>query len=141
MGRLTYEGEEWALDVLLRGADNTVPLYFGLYTDASEPAKAATLASGLTEVAVGSYARALVERSSVGWPLLQFSVDRFKAISKNVEFPAPTADYTARGLFLTDAASGTSGVLIATYHLSGAASAVNGGPPLVFSISQPVTSS
>lgn len=126
---LTNEGEEWALKALLRGEPNTADLFAGFYTNASEPAETATLSSGLTEVSGGSYARRTVERSSTGWPTLALDSNDFRAVSKILEFPAPTANWgTLTGAFLTTVSTGTVGILIATYHFS-ASFVVNSGDP------------
>lgn len=128
MTTLTNEGEEWALDILLRNAANSADLYVGLYTG-SEPAETATLASGLTEVSGGSYARVLIERSSTGWPTLALSSGDFQALSKLLTFPAPTASWgTVTGAFLTDVSSGTSGLLLAIYHFSTGQAVASGDP-------------
>lgn len=126
---LTNEGEEWALKTLLRGESNVADLFAGLYTNASEPAETSTLASGLTEVAGGSYARVTLERSTTGWPTLALDSGDFRAVSKLMEFPAPTANWGATtGAFITTVSTGTVGILIATYHFAASFTVNNGDP-------------
>jgi len=117
----TNEGEQWALQILLQGASNTADLYVGLYTNPTEPAETATMVSGLTEVSTSStgYARLLLERSSTGWTSITLASGDYQATSKLLTFGTPTDSWgTVNGAFITTVASGTAGLLIATYHFA-----------------------
>ncbi len=125
---LTDEGEEWALEAMLRGAANSADLWVGLYTG-TEPIETATLAVGVTEVSGGSYVRMTIERSATGWPTLALSGGNFQALSKLVTFPTPSASWgTVTGAFLTDVSTGTAGLLLATYHFSSGQAVTLGDP-------------
>lgn len=139
MSGLMDEGEQWALGILLRGVANTADLYVGLYTNGTDPLDTATLASGLTEVSTSgsAYARILIERSTTGWPTLALASGDYQATSKSIVFATPTSAWgTVYGTFLTTTASGTAGLLLATYPLFSPRVVVSGNAPLSFVLNQ-----
>jgi hypothetical protein len=121
---LMDEGENLMLDVFFRNATAPSSFYLGLGNNGGTPGvpnETATLSS-ITEVSGTGYARQTIERSSIGFPILQKDTNTgdWEVISKDVTFTnTGTSNWTAADyLFLTDVASGTSGKLIATVATS-----------------------
>jgi hypothetical protein len=108
MPKLCDEGEHNILEVYLGGAarGGSANLYIGLYTDATEPAETANLAT-ITELAVANgYAR--IALPDAGW-----TVTDDTAVQPEKTFTANGDDWgNVAGYFVCDAANGTAGNLI-----------------------------
>lgn len=113
-GKLVDEGEidvgTWYLknDQASRGADE---LYLGLYTDTTEPLETATLASGITELALTGYAR--IQLTDAGW-------SNVAGVFTNLEktFTAGEDWGDIYGYFICNVSTGTAGELIFVEHFS-----------------------
>ena len=121
---LMDQGESNLLDAYFRGKNVPTTFYLGLgyhdETPPSLPAEGSTLAD-ITEEDGDGYSRIEVERSEIGFPTLQQDVDGdYYVVSKQVTFQnTGTTDWSPINyLFLTDAASGNSGNLLATISLN-----------------------
>lgn len=113
-GKLTNEGEidviSWYLKNVQtsRGAN---ALYLGLYTDTTEPLETATLASGITELALTGYAR--IQLLDADW---SGAADIATNLAKT--FTAGEAWGNIYGYFICNVATGTVGELIFVEHFS-----------------------
>lgn len=87
---LVDEGEQLILDVFLRGAAPPAEFYLRLFNDT--PEETDTLADLLGEPVGNGYAPIAVERSSVGWPVLELDLGDWQATSKTVTFTASGGD-------------------------------------------------
>ncbi len=113
-GKLVDEGEidvgTWYLknSQASRGAD---ALYLGLYTDTTEPLETATLASGITELALTGYAR--IQLTDAGW-------SNVAGVFTNTEktFTAGEAWGDIYGYLICNVSTGTAGELIYVEHFS-----------------------
>ena len=109
MAKSTDQGRADALNVYFKAASRSGSgnLYLGLYTNTSEPAAGATLASGLTELPVtNGYAR--IALADADWTI---SGDLATNLQKT--FTASGGDWgDVYGYFICDVASGTSGNLL-----------------------------
>jgi hypothetical protein len=113
-GKLTDEGQNdmstwyWKNDQSSRGANS---LYIGLYTDTTEPLVTATLASGITELALTGYAR--IQLNDADWSVVA-------AIATNLAktFTASEAWGNIYGYFICNVPTGTAGKLIFVEHFS-----------------------
>lgn len=122
---LANQGEQAMLDAYLRGAAGPTNFYFGLYNDT--PVATDTLASLVNEVSGTGYARIQVTRDNTGWPTLALDSGDYKATSATKTFTAGGTWTDATVLVLnSDAASGTSGVLVAYVSLSATRTLQNG---------------
>jgi len=117
-------GEQNVLDVYFRNQNAPTTFYLGLGNNGGTPgipAENATLAD-ITEVSGTGYARQEITRDTTGWPTLaQDSSDGdYYVTSKQVGFVnSGTSDWTSADyLFITDAASGTTGKLLVCIALS-----------------------
>ncbi len=114
MGILCDEGRidvgDWYLqnDQSSRGAD---ALYLGLYTDSTEPLQTATLASGITELALTGYAR--IQLTDAGWTNV---ANVFSNTEKT--FTAGEDWGNIYGYFICNVATGTAGELIWVEHFT-----------------------
>lgn len=113
---ITYEGEESFAKMIFHGDVIDVPLGANFYIGVCKqtPAKTDTLSDISTEPsAAGGYARIALPRNAVTWPTIgQVSLEtRIQSILKT--FSAVGADFSDpfTRLFLTNAASGTIGIL------------------------------
>lgn len=132
---LADQGESLLLDVFLRGATRPTTLYAGLTTVV--PTDTSTLAS-ITEVSGGSYARVSLPSDTVGWPTLELVSGDYRAVSRTISFPAPTANWGgATTLFLCDVATGTTGLFVAYYNFAATQTINNGDPAPSYIIRQP----
>lgn len=91
-----------------RGAD---ALYVGLYTDTTEPLATATLASGITELALTGYAR--IQLLDADWSNV---IGLFTNLQKT--FTAGEEWGNVYGYFICNVSTGTAGELIAVEHFS-----------------------
>ncbi len=115
-GKTVNEGEidvgTWYLknDQSSRGAD---ALYLGLYTDTTEPLETATLASGITELALTGYAR--IQLLDAGWT-------NVAGVFTNAEktFTAGEIWPAVYGYFICNVSTGTAGELIFVEQFNGA---------------------
>ncbi len=90
-----------------RGADS---LYIGLYTDTTEPPIGATLSSGVTELALGGYAR--IQLLDADWTITDdLAANVLKTFTAAVDWG------NVYGSFLTDLPTGI-GNLIAVKHFT-----------------------
>lgn len=116
-------GENNMLDVYYRGQNVPATFYLGLGNNGGTvgiPAEDSTLAT-ITEVTGDGYNRQEITRDSTGWPdLIKDTDGDWYVTSKKVAFTnSGTSDWTSADyLFITDAASGTTGNLIATIALN-----------------------
>jgi hypothetical protein len=114
MGKLTDEGRidvgTWYFknDQSSRGAD---ALYLGLYLNTTEPLQTATLASGLTELALTGYAR--IQLLDADW---SNAANVFSNLIKT--FTAGENWGNVYGYFICNVPSGTSGELVWVEHFS-----------------------
>ena len=100
------QGENNILDAYFKGANRPAGWYLGLYTNNAALAEAATLAD-ITEPADVGYSRqALIDDD---WVLTDSQV-----AATQQTFEPSAGSITVYGWFLTDAASGTSGKLLAS---------------------------
>lgn len=122
---LHQQGLQHLLELL--SARQTVPAnyYIGLATDASLAENAAL--TDITEVSGTGYGRQTIAVSTVGFPTSQTAgTNDWQTILKQVTFSAG-GDWTgAKTWFLTTAASGTSGVLVASGPLADTRTLHNG---------------
>jgi len=119
---LMDDGEGNILDTYLRAQNTPTSLYVGLGNNGGTPgipAETTTLA-GITEVAGTGYARIALARNTTDWPTLALDSGDYQATSKTITFTnsGGSAWTAADYLFLTNAASGTSGNNIADIALS-----------------------
>ena len=85
-------------------------LYIGLYTDTTEPTIAATLSSGLTELALGGYGR--IQLLDADWTITDdLAANVLKTFTAAIDWG------NVYGSFLTDGPSGIS-QLIAVKHFT-----------------------
>lgn len=104
----TYLGLVGVKNGTQRGADSW---YLGLYLNTTEPLITATLASGLTELALTGYAR--IQLLDADWTNVVGVVTN---LAKT--FTAGEDWGNIYGYFITDVASGTAGDLIGVEHFS-----------------------
>ena len=112
MAKLVDEGENRFLNILLGATAVDANLYMGLYTNGSEPAETATLAS-LTEVTGSGYARKTLARGSwtIDADLASFAEQSFGPAGAswgNVTgyFIATSSDNTGKLLFVESFSDG-----------------------------------
>jgi hypothetical protein len=113
-GKLVDEGEidvgTWYLKNVQtsRGANE---LFLGLYTDTTEPLETATLAAGITELALAGYAR--IQLNDADW-------SNVAGVFTNLEktFTAGEAWGNIYGYFICNVVSGTSGELVFVEHFT-----------------------
>lgn len=107
------EGENNILNAYLKGTNRPGDSwYLGLYTNSTALAENATLAS-INELSGNGYSRQLVQDS-------EWTVSGSEATGAQKTFTASGGNWTnIYGWFLTNVASGTSGILIASEHFSG----------------------
>lgn len=119
MAKLTDEGENYLLNVFLKGSP-TPPanLYLGLYKDASEPAETATLAT-ITECAGAGYGRISIAQAD--WAI---SADVATAVAKTFAVDGSWGEVT--GWFLATSLSGTTGKLLVVEHFAVPVSPISG---------------
>ena len=92
-----------------RGADS---LYLGLYTDTTEPTIAATLSSGLTELALAGYARIQLLDADFTVAASGQADNVLKTFTAGVDWN------NVYGSFLCNVPTGTGGQLIAVKHFT-----------------------
>lgn len=112
-GKLIKEGQTNILTWYLKNVQTSRPadsLFLGLYTNTTEPPITATLASGLTELALAGYAR--IQLIDDDWTI---SVDQGDNVLKT--FTAGEDWGNVYGSFITDLTSGI-GKLIAVKHFT-----------------------
>lgn len=108
--------EEGMTDILtwyfknIQSSRVTDSLYLGLYTNTTEPPITATLSSGLTELALGGYAR--IQLLDADWTI---STDQADNVLKTFTASVDWGD--VYGSFITDLSSGA-GTLIAVKHFT-----------------------
>ncbi len=113
-GKLITEGSndllEWYLKNIQtsRGADE---LYLGLYTDTTEPAESATLASGIAELALSGYTR--IQLNDADW-----TVAAKVATNLLKTFTAAELWGNIYGYFICNVSTGTAGELIFVEHFT-----------------------
>ena len=113
-GKLVNEGRidvgAWYLqnDQSSRGAD---ALYVGLYTDTTEPLLTATLASGITELALTGYTR--IQLDDADWSNV---IGVFTNLEKT--FTAGEEWGNVYGYFVCNVSTGTAGELIYVHHFT-----------------------
>lgn len=112
-GILTDEGENDVANVYIkngtqRGANS---LYLGLYTNTTQPLEPATLASGITELALTGYAR--IQLNDADWTVV---ADVATNLAKT--FTAGENWGNVYGYFICDVVSGTAGKLLFVEHFS-----------------------
>ncbi len=114
MPKLCDEGETFLADAALKTAA-PANLYLGLFTDATEPGEAATLAT-ITELAVANgYARIALAKAD--WTIS--GTNPTLATQPQKTFTCtPVAWGNVYGYFITDGSSGTGGKLIAVETFS-----------------------
>lgn len=122
MPKWVDEGENWLLDVAIKkGTSPPTNLYLGLYTNSTEPAETATLAS-LTEPSGGGYARIAIA-CGADWTL---SSDQITAAQKT--FAASGAAWgNVYGYFLATSIDGTGKLLAVEQFSDGPYNVVDGG--------------
>jgi hypothetical protein len=122
MPKLVDEGENWVLDVCFK--KNTSPptnVYLGLYTNTTEPAEEATLAS-LTEPSGGGYARIAIACGG-DWTL---AANLLTAGQKT--FAASGAAWgNVYGYFIATSADGSGKLLFVEQFSDGPYNVVDGG--------------
>ena len=122
MAKWVDEGENWLLDVAFK--KNTTPptnLYLGLYTNTTEPAENATLAS-LTEPSGGGYARIAIVCGD-DWTLV---ADQITAAQKI--FAATGAAWgNVYGYFIATSSDGSGKLLAVEQFSDGPYNVVDGG--------------
>lgn len=114
MAKWTDEGENKVLNILFEATAVDATLYIGLYEDSSEPAETITLGT-LTEQATGAlgYVRQPLTRDT------NWSVASDVATADQVTFTASGGAWGNQyGWFMTDALSGTSGVMFCVENFS-----------------------
>ncbi len=99
-----------------RGADS---LYVGLYTNTTEPPIGATLASGLTELALGGYSR--IQLIDADW---QITDDLAENVLKT--FTASVDWGNVYGSFLTDLPTGVGNLIAVKHFTNGPFNVLNG---------------
>ncbi|MEE9356232.1 MAG: hypothetical protein V3U75_11635 [Methylococcaceae bacterium] len=112
-GKLIKEGQTNILTWYLKNIQTSRPadsLFLGLYTNTTEPPITATLASGLTELALAGYAR--IQLIDDDWTI---NVDQGDNVLKT--FTAAEDWGNVYGSFITDLTSGI-GKLIAVKHFT-----------------------
>lgn len=112
-GKLIKEGQTNILTWYLKNVQTSRPadsLFLGLYTNTTEPPITATLASGLTELALAGYAR--IQLIDDDWTI---NVDQGDNVLKT--FTAAEDWGNVYGSFITDLTSGI-GKLIAVKHFT-----------------------
>lgn len=112
-GKLVKEGQTNILDWYFRNVQTSRPvdsLWLGLYTNTTEPPITATLAAGITELALAGYAR--IQLLDADWTVV---VDQANNVLKT--FTAAVDWGNVYGSFITDLVSG-SGTLIAVKHFT-----------------------
>jgi hypothetical protein len=122
MAKWVDEGETWLLDVAFKkGTSPPTNLYIGLYTNSSEPAEGANLAS-LTEPSGGAYARIAIA-CGADWTL---SGDQITAAQKS--FVATGAAWgNVYGYFIATTVDGTGKLLAVEQFSDGPYNVVDGG--------------
>lgn len=115
---IPYEGEEALLKMLFQGDDTIVAaggnFYLGLCNQT--PSKNDNLIDITTEPSVANgYARKPIVRSAVGFPTIEQVNNETRILSLVVTFTASGGDFSSSftRAFLTDAASGSTGVILA----------------------------
>jgi hypothetical protein len=112
-GKLIEEGMTDILTWYFENIQTSRPadsLYLGLYTDTTEPPITATLSAGLTELALGGYAR--IQLLDADWTV---TVDQADNVLKT--FTASVDWGNVYGSFITDLSAGV-GTLIAVKHFT-----------------------
>jgi len=105
------DGENMVADTIFGTLSPVDPLYIGLYENGTEPAEDDGL-SDLTEQSGDGYARIQLDRGS--WTITDDTAEYAQ-----VTFTAAGAAWGNQyGYFITDAASGTTGRLVAVEHFS-----------------------
>jgi hypothetical protein len=122
MAKWVDEGENWLLDVCFKkGTSAPTNLYLGLYTNTTEPAETATLAS-LTEPSGGGYARIAIACGG-DWTL---SSDQITAAQKT--FAASGAAWgNCYGYFIATTSDGSGKLLAVEQFSDGPYNVVDGG--------------
>jgi len=114
---LHQQGLQALLETYFRGSTQPSTLYVGLAEDTSL-AEGATLSS-VTEVSGSGYSRQSLTCNSSGWVTSEDAGSGdWRVVSAQVTFTASGTWSTARTVFVTNVASGTSGILIASGPLS-----------------------
>lgn len=115
---IPYEGEESLLKMLFQGDNSIVAaggnFYLGLCNQT--PLKSDQLADITSEPAVANgYARQPITRNAIGFPTIEQINNETRILSLVVTFSASGGDFSASftRAFLTNVASGTSGLLLA----------------------------
>jgi len=122
MAKWVDEGENWVLDVCFKkGVAAPTNLYLGLYTNSSEPAETANLAS-LTEPSGGGYTRQAIA-CGADWTL---SNDQVTSVQKT--FAASGAAWgNVYGYFIATTIDGTGKLLAVENFSDGPYNVVDGG--------------
>jgi len=107
---LADEGESLMLDSFFLGQNSPTAFYLRMCNDTLTPTS--TLSSVTTEPTTSGYSATLIERSTTGWPTLEYTGGDWRVESKLVTFTAALGDIGPVSLAFLATSSDSSGKLI-----------------------------